>query len=541
MRFFAWMACAVVLSGLALAAHDDRAAEPFAAATTDALMWLWADSAIKLSETIDEIDVPANGVADVNILLNGLASGEPVRVSCAQGGELYRLQAVPVKRNSGKFGFIEMTAGMNPYVQRHAPFEVFDILCPIADGMIADPKTVEAVRWIGRGPWTVGTNRVMFTVRQGEAVRALDFRVISHAVTLPSVGRCSFKYTNWFNFNQIAIRHRVKQWSEAHWSLIEKYVRMAAAGRQNMSWFPASFVNDPEDEPKFARLLSIYDKSGIWYLESPHLATFNGPWGSPNFKVCGTTNVTTSAEGRKILEERCRRIAYLLDKFSLRERWRQHIADEPNEANAEEYRKTAAIVRAQLPGVRLTDAVGMTGFEDVIDIPCPTVDQYEKHREGFHRAKDEVWTYVCCVPGGRWMNRFMDVELLRPTLLPWASVHFGVKGFLHWGYNQWQQDQDPFLEPYPKTWAGSNNGHTLPPGDTHIVYPGADGPWASARLESTRQGMEDAELLLRLKAKDDAAAERIIRRIVYTYWHFEAETPAYRQARRELLNALEGK
>ena len=99
------------------------------------------------------------------------------------------------------------------------------------------------------------------------------------------------------------------------------------------------------------------------------------------------------------------------------------------------------------------------------------------------------------------LNRTMDGELLRPALIPWVSVMWDVDGFLHWGYNRWQrnQGQDPFKDPYPKRCGGPNNGNSLPPGDTHIVYPGKDGPWPSARLEATRAGMEDADLLTMLR------------------------------------------
>ena len=44
----------------------------FDAALTDPLAWLYADSKIATAERLDEVDVPANGVVDVNILVNGL-------------------------------------------------------------------------------------------------------------------------------------------------------------------------------------------------------------------------------------------------------------------------------------------------------------------------------------------------------------------------------------------------------------------------------------------------------------------------------------
>ena len=61
-----------IAAGAALCAV---AAAAFEAALTDPLAWLYADSKIATAERLDEIDVPANGVVDVNILVNGLKPG----------------------------------------------------------------------------------------------------------------------------------------------------------------------------------------------------------------------------------------------------------------------------------------------------------------------------------------------------------------------------------------------------------------------------------------------------------------------------------
>ena len=118
-----------------------------------------------------------------------------------------------------------------------------------------------------------------------------------------------------------------------------------------------------------------------------------------------------------------------------------------------------------------------------------------------------------------------------------------VDGFLHWGYNRWQrnQGQDPFKEPYPKSWGGSNNGNSLPSGDTHIVYPGKDGPWPSARLEATRAGMEDADLLTMLRRRDKERTDALVRRIARGFQDYTPSCKLYREVRRDILRALESK
>ena len=106
----------------------------FDAALTDPLAWLYADSKIATAERLDEVDVPANGVVDVNILVNGLKPGERLEFDASEkDGEWYRMRAVPVARNTGVNGFLEKNPGDNPHVARRAPFEVFDVLEPMAD------------------------------------------------------------------------------------------------------------------------------------------------------------------------------------------------------------------------------------------------------------------------------------------------------------------------------------------------------------------------------------------------------------------------
>ena len=43
------------------------AVSAFDAALTDPIAWLYADSKIATAERLDEIDVPANGVVDINM------------------------------------------------------------------------------------------------------------------------------------------------------------------------------------------------------------------------------------------------------------------------------------------------------------------------------------------------------------------------------------------------------------------------------------------------------------------------------------------
>ena len=551
---------------LAACAVFTTSVSAFDAALTDPLAWLYADSKIATVERLDEVDVPANGVVDVNILVYGLKPNERLEFDASEkGGEWYRMRAVPVARNTGVNGFLEKNPGDNPHVARRAPFEVFDVLEPIANGdggqragrptvaVITDAKETEGLYFRMQDPPKGAKSfDICFRIKQGNEERQLSLKVNVHTVLLPPVGKDSFKYTNWMDFDSMAASHGLKPWSEEHWKMIEKYVRLATRGRQNMGLMRAVFEKGDNgavhiDKKKFARFLDIYNRTGIWYLEGTHLAGFVNGWGSSAFKTVYTTNITTTVEGALALSKLAKMYIEEIETRGLRDRWYQHVADEPGGANVPEYRITAGIVRRYMPGIRTVDAVEEPSFAGALDVWCPKVNSFERHHALYDSFRtnfgDRVWCYTCCVPGGKWMNRTMDGELLRPALIPWVSVMWDVDGFLHWGYNRWQrnQGQDPFKEPYPKSWGGSNNGHSLPSGDTHIVYPGKDGPWPSARLEATRAGMEDADLLTMLRRRDKECADGLVRRIARGFQDYTPSCKLYREVRRDILRALESK
>ena len=437
-------------------------------------------------------------------------------------GEWYRMRAVPVARNTGVNGCLEMTPGKNPYVARRAPFEVFDVLEPLAEPKITSAKETEGLYFrIQNPPKGAKSFDIRFRIKQGNEERQLSLKVNVHNVSLPPVGKDSFKYTNWMDFDSMAVSHGLELWSEEHWTMIEKYVRLAARGRQNVGMMRPVFDTDANgevylDKEKFSRFLDIYNRAGFWYLEGTHLARFTKDRSSlkPRF----STNITTTVEGALALSKLARMFMEEIEARGLKDRWFQHVADEPGGKSISEYRITAGIVRRYMPGIRTLDAVESPSFAGALDVWCPKVNSFERHQ-----------------------NRTMDGELLRPALIPWVSVMWDVDGFLHWGYNRWRrnQGQDPFKDPYPKRWGGSNNGNSLPPGDTHIVYPGKDGPWPSARLEATRAGMEDADLLTMLRRRDKAKADALVRRIARGFHDYTPSCKLYREVRRDILRALE--
>ena len=133
------------------------------------------------------------------------------------------------------------------------------------------------------------------------------------------------------------------------------------------------------------------------------------------------------------------------------------------------------------------------------------------------------------------MNRLMDGELIRPALIPWADSLFGIRGFLHWGYNFFNPGQEGGFK--FSCHQATPKSNFAPAGDNHLVYAGKDGPWPSRRMEATRQGIEDYEMLETIRRKDPAKADSIIRRMVTSFDDYRTDLVLYRRLRREILES----
>jgi len=219
--------------------------------------------------------------------------------------------------------------------------------------------------------------------------------------------------------------------------------------------------------------------------------------------------------------------------------WIQHLADEPTDTNAKDYVKLSNLMRKYIPEIKIVEATMTRQLAGAIDIWCPQVDKYQQNREFFVERLEEgedVWTYTCLTPGGPWLNRLLDQERLRQVYFGWAGAFYNTQGFLHWGLNHYKAD--PFTQSVVDHPAAPGTTNKLPAGDTHVVYPGPDGPWSSTRFEAHRMGLEDYAMLKMLKVKDPEAAESIIGRLFLGYDNWVNSFVEYRKVRKELMGAL---
>jgi hypothetical protein len=150
-------------------------------------------------------------------------------------------------------------------------------------------------------------------------------------------------------------------------------------------------------------------------------------------------------------------------------------------------------------------------LRDASDVWVPQLGRFDEQVALLaerQRAGNEVWYYTCLFPRGRYMNRLMDLPLLKARLLHWLNYRYSLTGFLHWGWNFWTPE--PMKDTQPVI---NMNLTLLPSGDAFIVYPDRArlSVFPSIRLEAMRAGVEDYEMLVALARRDRAAADALAR------------------------------
>ena len=515
----------------------------------DSLEWVYPDSDAGSSPCGEyRIAAARGGTAAATILINDASPGAKIRLAarCRAGGRasFFRLLDVPVEKNTGPVGFTEKDGETNPFVTRRAPFRVYDAMQPVGARLDVKAAT-QAVRVhipIPRDA-TPGQYDQILSVGMGKETRELKLSVAVHKPVIPPVGRDSWPYTNWFSLGNMAGRHGLKPWSEGHWAMIGKYARLMARNRQNMFWFSFGDVFTAGkrglelNRERLRRIVATFTRAGMHYIEGAHFGQrTTSEWTCPTFSIALTKHLATSTEGNADIACAARQLVDEIDRNGWRGRYVQHVTDEPIKENAADYRIFVGMVRKYMPGIPIVDATMDASLSGSVDIWCPQAQHYQDNREGFDASRalgDRIWFYTCCFPGGPWLNRLLDMELLRPALLGWGAALFHLDGFLHWGLNHYTPNQNPFEMNVIPNWGGGSN--SLPAGDTHVVYPGEDGPWSSVRFESQREGIEDFELLRLLEQRHPQQASALVRSVIQGFDRYTKKVSVFRAAREKLL------
>ena len=511
----------------------------------DELTPLYPDSTIKEGHDTFAIDSPRNAYAALHLLVKGVEHDIPLKLTSTIKGSWYQLVPVPVEENTGVKSRTEQYDGMrNPDVIRTAPFEIYEVMKPISTTYIPKSNTV-ALRFELAIPKnaTVGMKQVKLQLTQNNKTVSCQFQLNIFPAIVPSSGQNTFSYTNWFDFNKMATFHGLVPGSEEHWNMVDAYAAMMKRGRQNTFWLRwKQFFSDALvlDKIKLKAYVDRFTKAGLWWIEgAPITHRPNGDWSSPHLQLTLGAKQTHTPQGLEDLKSIVKQMMGAIVEFGWENRWIQHIADEPTDTNAAAYAQVASLVHDSMPGIPIVEATMSRQLVGSVDIWCPQVQEFQANMRFFKERQkmgDKVWTYTCLVPGGKWLNRMIDMERLRQVYFGWAASSYGISGYLHWGLNQYQAD--PFTQSVVDHPAMPNTTNKLPAGDTHVIYPGIGGPWSGLRFEGHRIGLEDFELLTQLKEENKVLHDAIIKEVFKQYDEYDTDVLQYRKARSLLLKAL---
>ena len=514
--------------------------------------WLYPDTEPGTGNRRIELTTAGNSVGCAQVLVH---SDEPVSWEWSGDGaqplcvpEVYRLLPIYVEKNTGERGFTVEQGTVADYVCRRAPFWVYDAMEP-AEAVLTAPTEDGVLGIYLRWPtvsMAAGIHTGTLRLHGTEETSEIPVRLRVAAAAVPE--KETLRLTNWYSLINMATYHGAEPWSEEHWERIADYGRLMREGRQTdfaVSPALADYTRGEDgryvfDFSRTERFIRLYLSLGFRYIEGDP-PIFREDWGADSFvvEIGGKHYPALSEEAYAYLQGYFTGWYALLKANGWLERTIQHVGDEPHKACAVEYRILSGMVRKWMPGVPIIDAVECPELDGAVDIWVPKNNSYMEHPEAYERKRrlgDTLWYYTCCCPGGYYLNRLLDEELLRTRYLHWANRLYGMPGYLHWGLNHYECTDDPFTGRAGSIKTLSTTA--LPCGDSYIIYPLGKQVLRSVRFEMMRAGCEDYELLGLLAKRDPAAADRLIKRCVRSFIDYTTDVSAFEQAYAELLDAV---
>ncbi len=517
--------------------------------------FIYTDSNTENGKKKIKVLAPQNSYANAQILLR--AKGKIKFKWCADSDsplsnpEIYRLISVYVDKNtgSGTSSSVLPQGTEVDYVAKLAPFSVYDAMEQVDNTVSVDENGNAAIylRW-STANLSKGTYKGNLTLTDSEndtCIIPVEIEIANAKIPENE----TLRVTNWFDIEVMYKYHNVEAWSEEHWELVEKYGKLMREAHQTDFWLPNTIFTYIKDEngnyifdfSKAERLIKLYLSLGFKFIEGP-IMLYRKSWEQAEFyiKIDGEDVHALSNEAYPFMMAFYTQLYSFLKSNGWYEIFYAHVGDEPQKYCATEYRIISGLIRKWMPGVKIIEAVETPELDGAVDIWVPKSDRYLTYKQEFDlkmaRGEDIFWFYTCMFPGGEYLNRLLDEELIRTRYLHWSNYVYGFTGYLHWGFNMYASNN------------GGNGVFTgacsrpdgvraqlLPAGDTHIVYPLDKQVLRSVRLEMMRAGCEDYELIRLIEAKDKAKADEIVNKCVRTFTDYTKDIDAFEAAYRQLL------
>jgi hypothetical protein len=351
-----------------------------------------------------------------------------------------------------------------------------------------------------------GEYRAEVTVTSGPTRAKLPLVLTVYPLVLPDERH--LMVTEWYSTGQFKQHHGVDPAdSDRFFQMLQVYARNMAEHRQNVFRVSIDLVKSTRqadgklcfDFSPFDRWAHVFwDTERMDRLETGFVARFGeGGWSSSEIVLRGfsvkdeSTGQTKRLSGEEFLPQFLPALVEHLREKKWLEKTLFHICDEPSAHNVMAWRDASDFVHRHAPELRRLDAIETPHCLDHLEIWIPKLDHlatWETAYEEARRQGNELWFYTVGIfQGGSLPNKTVDVPLIESRLLHWLNYRYGLKGYLHWGFNAWTDD--PWRAP------GEHRG------DGWHVYPKKGGLLNSLRWEQMRNGIEDYECLWLLENK----------------------------------------
>ena len=310
-------------------------------------------------------------------------------------------------------------------------------------------------------------------------------------------------FTQWFYADCLASFYNVKPWSDKHFEIIENFLKVYAKRGRNMVYTPVLtpalnisppffrnpcqlvdvYVNNGKYSFGFSNLdkwIDILDRVGIKYLEVSHFfhqkpyeycakvyATVDG-----EYKLLfGWDTLALDKEYISFLRQMIKAMVEHLKARGDDKRCYYHLADEPTPESLDHYLKEKEAIKDLLKDYPVMDALSEIEFYEsgAVEIPVPVTSLIEPFLE---KGVENLWAYYACNEVIGYSNCYLAMPSWRTRSLGMQLYKFGLKGFLHWGFNYYNNRGsgdaiNPYLDLSGEDWVCA--------GDTFMVYPDCDG------------------------------------------------------------------